>query len=70
MKNTGLKIGDRFEYQGVELEVQECYYVKQYRCTSCYFNTHAFDCWENGSPECQGEKRFDHKDVIFKQVGV
>ena len=63
------KIGERFDYDGVTLEVVE---VKNSFCTGCYFYNKKIECEERvvrNTIGCCGEySRGDGKIVIFRKV--
>lgn len=56
------EIGERFEYNGVMLEV-----VKQCRCDNCFFR-YSVECTET-QMSCSSDLRKDDTSIIYKLVG-
>ena len=63
------KIGSKFEYEGVTLEVLE---GKRDSCEGCYFGNHRYCRFEDliyTTGLCSALWRKDKKDIIFRQIG-
>lgn len=62
------RVGARFDYKGVKLEV-----VEEEECNGCYFDSLGTFCnfcpAETPFPACTAYGRCDGKNVIFKEVG-
>lgn len=58
------EIGERFEYDGVVLEVADITDLK-FPCKDCYFGDKNDSCVKS---VCQSRERKDKKDVIYKLV--
>ena len=60
-------IGDKFDYEGVTLEV-----VNHQDCLGCYFYEHYIRCNNTIIREaigaCEAFKRNDNKNIIFKEA--
>ena len=70
MKDFTRPIGEKFEHNGVTLEV-----VKdndRNLCKGCYFDRYIDHCYNerniNITGRCADPYRTDHKNVIFKEV--
>lgn len=62
------KIGERFDFEGVELEV-----VEEWSCQGCYFDNHLVKCQMSRNQRihvgsCGPHFREDDTSVIFKEV--
>ena len=58
------EIGERFEYDGVVLEIADITDLK-FPCKDCYFGDKNDSCVKS---VCQSRERKDKKDVIYKLV--
>ena len=61
------KIGERFEYDGVMLEVMQ-YHGNQIPCTDCYFRYFSMKDFDCGKTLCRFNERKDGKNVYYKPV--
>jgi len=57
------EIGERFEYDGVLLEV-----CGEKGCDQCYFCNHTEWCTATGARMCSQRERKDKKGIIYKKV--
>ena len=60
------EIGEKFEYDGVVLEVVEIADLSYGACNGCYFADIDTPCF--GLNKCSADKRDDKKDVVYKLV--
>ena len=60
-------IGERFEYDGVVLEVME-YHDKPMPCSGCYFLNFHDEDYNCEKSLCRRDERKDKKDVIYRFV--
>ena len=58
------EIGDRFEYNGVVLEV-----VKRDDCKDCFFRGRV-ECGVKSPMRCSSDRRNDNTSIIYKLVGL
>ena len=61
------EIGERFEYDGVVLEVME-YHDKPLPCSGCYFLNFHDEDYNCEKSLCRRDERKDKKDVIYRFV--
>lgn len=63
--NKEYKIGEAFTFQGIEFIVKE---DLSHNCLFCYYDDEIYGCMRpyKLKLECNGKKRTDKKDVIFK----
>lgn len=60
------EIGERFEYDGVTLEVVECHCGIP--CIDCYFRHHRKDDFDCDNSLCRSDERKDKKEVYYIQT--
>ena len=58
------KIGERFDYNGVTLEVVK----ESFGCLGCYFIHNMCVLYINNIGHCPSEYRSDNQSVIFREV--